>query len=177
MTGPRTDIETGIETAGALLAHAYRMELEAQERYVWLAEQMQTHNNVDLAALFRELARVEGLHAADIEKQMQGMDVPHINPLDYQWPGHESPEALDMGDMHYLMTPHQALKLALKAEQNAYDFFDRLLKATDDPDVKHFAAEFAEEEREHVDLVLRELQKYPETAEPREDIDPPVAQG
>lgn len=166
-----------IETAGELLAHAHQMELEAQERYVWLAEQMQTHNNVELAVLFCELARVEGLHAADIEKQMLGMDVPHIRPPDYQWPDRESPEAVDMGDMDYLMTPHQALKLALKAERNAFDFFDRLLKATDDPDIIRFASEFAEEEQEHVELVLRELKKYPEGADAPEDMDPPVAQG
>lgn len=166
-----------IATAGDLLAHAHQMELDAQERYVWLAEQMQTHNNVELAGLFCELARVEGLHAADIEKQMLGMDVPYIRPSDYQWPGRESPEAIDMGDVDYLMTPRRALQLALKAEQNAFDFFDRLLKATDDPEIIRFATEFAEEEQEHVELVLRELKKYPDTGEPREDMDPPVAQG
>ena len=175
MTG--TEAAATIATAGVLLAHAYQMELEAQERYVYLAEQMEMHNNVNLAELFRELARVEGLHANDILEQMKGMDVPHIGALDYKWPGSESPEALDMGDMHYMMTPRQALLLALKAEQNAFDFFDQLLKATNDPQVKHFAAEFAEEEQEHVELVLRELKKYPETkASMREDMDPPAQQ-
>lgn len=174
-----TSAETtaAIETAGELLAHAYEMELEAQERYGYLAEQMEAHNNIDLAKLFRELARVEGLHASEILEQMKGMDVPHIRPLDYKWPGTESPEALDMGDMHYMMTPRQALLLALKAEQNAFDFFDHLLKATGDPEIKRFAAEFAEEEQEHVELVLKELNKYPKTNElPREDMDPAISQ-
>lgn len=172
-----TDSTSAIATAGELLAHAYQMELEAQERYGYLAEQMEVHNNTDLARLFRELARVEGLHASDILEQMKGMDVPQIRPLDYRWPGSESPEALDMGEMHYMMTPRQALLLALKAEQNAFDFFDLLLKATGDPEIKNFAAEFAEEEQEHVELVLRELKKYPETDElPREDMDPPIPQ-
>jgi len=166
-----------IETAGELLAHAYQMELEAQERYVYLAEQMEMHNNVDLAKLFRELARVEGIHASDILEQMKGMEVSQIRPLDYKWSGSESPEMIDMGDMHYMMTPHQALMLALKAEQNAFDFFDHLVKSTDNQEIKQFAAEFAEEEQEHVELVLKELKKHPETDErPREDMDPPTQQ-
>ena len=175
MTGIGTT--AAIRTVGELLAHAYQMELEAQERYAHLAEQMDVHNNTDLAGLFRELARVEGSHAGDILEQMKGMDIPQINPLDYKWPSNESPEALDMGDMHYMMTPRQALLLALKAEQKAFDLFDHLSKATGDPDVERFATEFAQEEREHVELVLRELRKYPEPDEqPRDDMDPPVPQ-
>lgn len=166
-----------IETAGELLAHAYQMELEAQERYNYLADQMDMHNNLDLAKLFRELARVEGIHASDILEQMKTMQVPQISPLNYKWSGIESPEAIDMGDMHYLMTPRQALLLALKAEQNAFEFFDYLLKSTDDQEIRHFTAEFAEEEQEHVELVLKELKKYPESGErTREDMDPPTQQ-
>ena len=166
-----------IETAGELLAHAYQMELEAQERYGYLADQMEVHNNVDLTKLFRELASVEGLHASDILEQMKDMQVPQIRPLDYKWSGRESPETIDMGDMHYMMSPRQALLLALKAEQSAFDFFNYLLKSTDNQEIRHFAAEFAEEEQEHVELVLRELKKYPESEESiREDMDPPTQQ-
>lgn len=163
-----------IETAGELLAHAYQMELDAQERYTFLADQMDQHNNTDLAKLFRELSRVEGLHAQDILEQMKGMDIPEIRPLEFKWPGQESPEALDMGEMHYMMTPRQALLLALEAEQNAHDFFMHLLRVTEDKDVRGFAEEFAEEEAEHVELVERELRKYPESRErQRDDLDPP----
>jgi len=166
-----------IETAGELLANAYQMELEAQERYGYLADQMQMHNNVDLTKLFRELARVEGIHASGILEQMKDMQVPQIRPPDYKWSGGESPEVVDMGDMHYMMSPRQALLLALKAEQSAFEFFDYLLKSTDNQEIRHFAAEFAEEEQEHVELVLRELKKYPESDEPaREDMDPPTQQ-
>ncbi len=165
-----------ISSAGELLAHAYQMELDAQERYDFLADQMETHNNTGLARLFRELSRIEGLHANDIAEQMKGMDIPEIRPVDFKFPGEESPEALDMGDMHYLMTPRQALQLALRAEQNAFAFFNHILKVTTDEEVKGFAAEFAEEEEEHVELVLRELSKYPESEErQREDLDPPVS--
>ncbi len=162
-----------IATVGELLAHAHAMELEAQERYEFLARQMETHNNRELARLFQTLARVEGKHAREIEERMKGMDVPEIGPLDFRWEGAESPEALDLGDMDYLMSPRRALLLALAAEQRAHAFFAGLLERTADEGIRRFAAEFAEEEREHVDRVHRELRKYPEEDDRRhEDMDP-----
>ncbi len=170
--------EPKIESAGELLAHAYQMELEAQERYEMLAAQMKAHNNTDLGKLFAKLSVLEGIHATDILEQMAGMDIPQIDPLNMKWEGQESPEALDIGDMHYMMTPREALLLALKAEENAFEFFSHLLKSTTDPEVKHFAAEFAEEEEEHVEMVLKELKKYPESdASPLDDMDDAVDQG
>ncbi len=167
-----------IETAGELLAHAYQMEMEAQERYKQLAQQMKVHNNTDLAKLFENLAVVEGVHAKEILEQMTGMDIPHIDPLDMKWKGLESPEALDFGDMHYTMTPREALLLALKAEENAFEFFHHLLKSTTDPDIIHFASEFAEEEEEHVVMVKKELEKYPDTENSKlDDMDQAIDQG
>ena len=64
-----------ISSVAELLAHAYHMELEAQERYRYLAEQMEVHNNSELASLFRKLSEVEGIHAKDILQQMQSMNV------------------------------------------------------------------------------------------------------
>ncbi len=162
-----------IATAGELLAHAYEMEIEAQERYELLARQMETHNNMDLARLFQTLARVEGKHAREIRDQMKEMAVPEPGSFDFKWTGAESPEALDPGEMDYLMTPRQALLLALAAEERAHAFFAALLEKAEDADVRRFAAEFAEEERGHVNRVRRELRKYPDDQQPaREDMDP-----
>lgn len=175
MTRAKTKPMVG--TAAELLVYAHQMELEAQERYTDLADQMDTHNNDDLAKVFRMLAWVEGLHAREIKNRMKGMEVPKIGSLDFNWPNQESPEALDLGDMHYMMTPRQALLLALRAEQDAAAFFTGLRDGADDPTVKALAREFAEEESEHVELVLKELEKYPDTgATPIDDMDPPIAQ-
>ncbi|MGI9422718.1 MAG: ferritin-like domain-containing protein, partial [Hyphomicrobiaceae bacterium] len=87
-------------------------------------------------------------------------------------------ESIDLGAVSYIMTPREALQLALDAERRAYDFFDQLRVATRDKDIEQLATEFAEEEREHVDLVLAELAKVPASDDiPRDDMDPPVAQG
>ncbi len=163
-----------IDSAAELLAHACQMELEAEERYQYLAEQMDVHNNPDLANLFRELSREEGRHASEIRGRIEEMGGPDTVLQDYKWPGFESPETVDLGAMHYMMTPRQALLLALRAEENAFSFFSHLLEVATDEDVKRFAAEFAEEEKHHVEMVHRELEKYPDTGRPaRDDMDMP----
>jgi len=177
MSGNGEGATSGTAQLGKLLAHAYQMEMEAQERYEMLADQMEVHNNPHLEKLFRELARVEGLHAQDILEEMKNRDVPELTALQYEWSGDDSPEAVDFTAVRHQMVPWQALQLALKAEQNAQNFFEEFSRSTDDPDTKRFADEFAEEEKEHVELVLQLLEKYPEPkGELIEDLDPPTGQ-
>ncbi len=70
--------ETLMKTKNELLAHAHQMELEAEERYKFLADLMESHNNKDLAKLFSKLSWIEGLHAKEIAEQMAGSDVPEL---------------------------------------------------------------------------------------------------
>ncbi|MDP6573872.1 MAG: ferritin family protein [Rhodospirillales bacterium] len=159
------------------LAHAYAIEREAEERYIELADQMETHNNPAVAEIFRKLARVEGLHALQILDQAGDRELPHIPPWEYRWRGTESPEAIDAADIHYLMTPHHALGLALKAEERALRFFSAVAASQKDAEVRKLAEEFAEDEREHVRLVKEWLVKIPEPAEDwAEDPDPSASQ-
>jgi len=160
------------DNVATLLSWAHQMELDAQERYSMLADQMEAHNNTELAQIFRNLARVEGLHAAEIRQQMQQIGAPILDEHEIDWGDGEAPETVDLGDVDYLMTPHEALQLALKAEQRAKAFFDDLLARASDDEVRRFAREFATEEQEHVALVLEELAKYPATPRP-DDPDPP----
>ena len=150
-----------LATTAELLAHAFLVETEASERYGLLADQMETHNNPEVAALFRKLERIEGLHADKIRARAGETPLPTIKPWESKWPGPESPEAVDLGEAHYLMTPWQALQMALKAEKNAFAFFDAMARTATDPEIKDLATEFAEEELEHVHLVLEELKKHP----------------
>ena len=53
------------------MARAYTMEIEAQERYQQFAEQLETHNNTEVAQVFRKLAEIEGKHAKHILSQMR----------------------------------------------------------------------------------------------------------
>jgi rubrerythrin len=151
-----------IASVAELLAHAYRIEVDAEERYQLLADQMETHNNPELAQLFRKFAGHEAHHAEEIKEQMQGMGIPELKPWDHKWQSDESPEAVDITRLRYNMTPWHALQLALKAERNAFDFFDRIARAAPDPELRKWAEEFRAEEAEHVEFVLKELTKHPE---------------
>ena len=169
--------ELGISSPEELLAHALMIEVEAEERYDLLATQMEVHNNPELAAIFRKLAVIEGKHAEEIRQRTVGMDIPKLSPWQYQWPDMESPEAADLSQAHYRMTPWHALQLALKAEQRAHQFFAALARDTADAEVRKLAEEFAEEEAEHVRLVEQLLAKHREP-DPHwaEDPDPAIHQ-
>jgi rubrerythrin len=143
-----------------------------------LADQMEMHNNPALVDVFRGLARAEGIHRDEICRMAGDFDVAaHARKAARWWLG-ESPESADLGAAHYLMTPHDALQMALAAEQAALEFFRELLVGTRDPEVRRFAAELVEEEAGHVALCQRLLQGCLPSAgdRPAGDPDPPVSQ-
>ena len=166
-----------ISSLADLFAAAYQIEADAAERYELLATQMETHNNPELASLFRDLARAEGIHRDEIRRLAGPIDVDVLTQRRFTWGRDESPEDADLGAVHYLMKPWHALQLALTAEKRALAFFTSIAGTTKDPKVKAMADEFVEEEAEHVNLVYRLLRKYPEPPEQwAQDPDSPVAQ-
>ena len=175
MTGesaPRNQpLEARRLTLEELLAHAFAIEQEAMDRYAELADQMDVHNNEDVATVFRKLREVEEKHARQIADRMTGLNIPEIPPDSYAWPGLEAPETVDYADAHYLMTPWHALKMALTGEQQAFDFFDGVARVAENHDVRALAREFAEDERDHVRMVEDLLAKQSEPA-PGWDDDP-----
>jgi rubrerythrin len=160
-------------TLEEFMAYACAMEVEATERYADLAEQMDTHNNREVAELFARLARIEGRHRDQIMQQMGWTDPPATRSV--RWESPEGPETTDFGDLHYLMTPFHALKLAGHNERRAAEFFEHFASASLPAAVREAAAEMAAEEREHVRLIEEWLAQFPEP-EPGwdEDPDPPA---
>jgi rubrerythrin len=161
-----------------LLAVAYRIELDAVERYGVLADQMETHNNPELTKIFRDLSKAESIHATEIREMAGDADLNgRANALHAIWRKGESPEEVDLGAAHYLMTPWHALQLCLAGEKRALAFFTSIAEKAKDAKVKEMAAELVEEEAEHVNLVYRLLRKYPEPTDSWcQDGDPPAAQ-
>lgn len=166
-----------IDSLADLLTVAYRIEADAVERYKLLADQMETHNNPELVEIFRDLAKAEGFHAEEIRQQAGNIDVvARANRLP-AWGRGDGPEEADMSAAHYMMTPWHALQLALAGEKRALAFFNKIVETTTDEKIKEMAAEFVEEEAEHVNLVHRLLRKYP--APPSSwpsDSDPAISQ-
>ena len=160
-------------TVEQFMAYACAMEVEATERYAELGELMDTHHNREVAELFAKLARIEGKHRDQIMRQMGWATPPATSS--FRWETPEGPETTDYGDLHYLMTPYHALKLAQHNERRAAEFFEHFAVAKLPAAVRESAAEMAAEEREHVRLIEEWLARFPEP-EPGwdEDPDPPA---
>ena len=162
-----------VPTLEDFMARAYAMELEATERYAQFAEQLDTHNNREVAQMFRKLAAVEALHAKRILEEMGWPSMPALPPA-YAWEGSEAPETAPFDSVHYLMQPHHALEIALRCELQAQKYFEDIAAGEAPPSVRRAAVEMADEEREHVRLIRDWLKRVPE---PRagwdEDPDPP----
>lgn len=133
-----------------LLLHALVIELEAAERYKQLADMMEQTGNRKVARIFQKMADIEARHADIIDEQIRGRRLPVIAPSQYHWRGPEAPENTDSARLFHLMTPEQALSLALDNEKRAYEFFSDVVDDSTDERVREMAAEFAAEEEQHV---------------------------
>jgi rubrerythrin len=88
--------------------------------------------------------------------------LPVLRGSQYKWLDSGPPESGARELVFRLMTPRQALAIALHAEQRAQAFFEHAYWSAADPAVRALAKEMAAEEREHVALVARELAATPE---------------
>jgi rubrerythrin len=157
------------------MAQALVMEFEAQQRYAEFADAMETHNNLEVAALFRKMADIEGRHAAQIMAEMGWTPATAPRPGAAAWKGYEAPETAAGDEVHSLMRPFHALELALANEQRAERFFAQLARAASTAAVRKAARELQAEEREHVELVRAWMKKVPQPdADWANDPDPPV---
>jgi rubrerythrin len=164
-----------INSVGELLAHARVMETEAYECYLDLAEQMEVHNNNEVADLFRQLASEEKKHVDKVDMRAGDEQVPHMAPWDFKSFETESHGLTGAREVHYMMTPYHALALALRAEQRSLDFFTQVVETASDAQTLEMARDLMEEERHHVELIKQWLAKEPKPEENwDEDPDPPV---
>ncbi|MBT8103977.1 MAG: ferritin family protein [Gammaproteobacteria bacterium] len=133
-----------------LLLHALVIELEAKHRYSELANMMAEIGNRKVSRIFSKMSSIEAKHARDIEEQIKGQKLPILTPSEYTWQGPEAPENTDSNRLFHLMTPCQALELALSNEKRAYEFYNDVVDDSTDERVREVAADFAVEEEQHV---------------------------
>jgi rubrerythrin len=156
------------------LAFSVALEEEAAERHDELADMMEVHHNPEVAATFRKLAGYSRLHAAEIREHAKDRELPKIAPWDFGWETMEGPETADVASVDYLMTARRALKIAMGNEQRAHDFYAGIGRESPSAEVRRLAAEFAEEEKGHLELLRQWMASLPEdSARPAFDPDPP----
>lgn len=162
------------QTIEELMLQALAIEREAVARYEELADMMATHNNREVAELFRRMAGYERLHVEHILAEMgwaEDMVTPRQGGM---WTTPESPEAVPIEEMHYLMQPWHALQLALAAERRAQGFFAMLAAGARSEGVRRAAEQMRDEEAEHVALVESWLGRVQRPADDwAVDPDPP----
>jgi rubrerythrin len=168
-----------IESVPELLVHALELEHESAERYRLLAESMAVHHNAEVADLFRRMADMSEAHASQVTARAEGLLLPEIAPWDFKWSSPGSPEdhSPDDVEVSYLMTPQQALRLALHNEIRGRDFYAHVASSSPSPAVRAIAGEMAEEEAQHVELLKDWIAQEDPTSEIPTDLDPPNVPG
>lgn len=143
-------------------AHALAIEREAAARYREFAAQMADHDKEDLASLFARLAAMEQEHARLLEEKLGAVRPPEIPEGQYRWLDQGAPETAAHEWIFRLLTPYDALRIALAGEQRARAFFERIAAETTDQGLRAVAIEMADEEAEHVRRVERALAHEPD---------------
>jgi len=151
-----------IRTPTELYAHAIAIEREAAERYSELAQRMSDLGDENVAALFRQLAVFEAEHLDTLEARTAGLDVPRIAAGEYAWLDTGTPETAARELVFRLLTPRQALAIALDAERRAQQFFADVRATATDPALRALAQEMAAEEQGHIAMVAQAIARTPE---------------
>ena len=172
LSGPDFAAEVTPRTLAELMAVALEMESEAAQRYAEFADAMETHNNPEVAALFRKMANIETGHAQAIMSEMGWREPPPSRGFGAAV--YEGPETPRLEDAHYLMQPYHALTIALACEERAERFYAQLASTVDVESVREAARVLQGEEREHVELIRAWMNKVEKPADDWfVDPDPP----
>jgi rubrerythrin len=103
-----------------------------------------------VAELFEALAQMESAHHARLQERARDRIPAPVKPWEYRWIDPERSRGGAAGAVHYLMSPHHALRLALANEERARAFFESVAESfACGEEVRHMAWEFAAEEKEH----------------------------
>ena len=92
----------------------------------------------------------------------EALPLPRINENEYHWLDTGAPETAARELVFRMMTPHNALAIALGAEKRAQAFFEHVLAGAEDPALRALAREMAADEREHVAMIEELLARTPE---------------
>lgn len=175
---PREGPRRRVGSVSALYAHAMAIEREAVARYREFAAHMAEHGNDTVAELFSNLARFGIEHAYHLAKKNAGMALPKLAAGEYSWLDQEAPVPEAHAFVLRMLTPRMALEIALRAEQRAKAFFDKVIDESTDASIREVALEMARGEQAHIAWVTEALARVPKAYQPTEEQpgDPTIPQ-
>jgi rubrerythrin len=146
-----------IDTLESFLALSMLLEFESADRLTELAIHMREHNATELASLLDELASNSDKHASEIQELSEGHVLPELATLDLTWEGLEGPEVTAYESVTPQTRVNDMLQIALRNEIRGQEFYTRISLRSPDSKVRQLAADFAEEESEHVMLLQQRM--------------------
>jgi rubrerythrin len=147
-----------IGSVAEFYAHALAIEHEAAKCYREFEEHFNSRGDEVLAALCGNLAHFEQDHYELLLDRAKALKLPGLCADRYRWLESGPPECVDHALVFRVAGPRQLLEIALKAENNAFRFFEWVAETTTDGGVRALAGEMAREEAEHVQWVTRALE-------------------
>jgi len=142
-------------------AQALLVEREAAARSLEFAEFLDDRGDTANADLFHKLARYEAQHADELARRSAGLPLPPLPTWRFNWLDDAPPEQVSHGMIFHLMTPYDALKIALGAESRAKALFERMAEGGADVETRRLAHELACEESEHIAWIEEALARTP----------------
>lgn len=139
-----------MESVEVFLAHSIKLEQEAALRFGQLADAMASAGNREVAQLFRRLAEYSRMHMSDARQRAGFREIPQMKSGEFDWPDIESPETAAIWAADPFIGREQALEVALAAESASLTYYRDIRDTTKDPEIHRFAAEFVDEESQHV---------------------------
>ena len=162
-----------IKSPEHLFAQVYAMKCESEDRLQDLMDSLNQHNNSSAADIFSHTIDLIKLSLKNIELRVQGMQLPEIPPWESQWHCDHQPDLVCIENAHYLMSPLQALELALFNERRLLEFFKQQIDNGINQEIRLLADEFLTQEMKltaQMDSWREKLENDP--MEKIEDFDP-----
>lgn len=160
----------GSGAVGEFYARAMAIERAAAERYREFARQMASWGNVRTAELFLRLAHFEAQHAERLSESIAGMGLSSRSRGRLSRAEALASEVPNYEFLYRRVLPQHALLMALASERRAKAFFERERANSADPEIRKLAAEFAQEEAEHIAWLEEALEKEPQPPHPLDEL-------
>jgi len=154
-------------TLPEFLAHAIALEREAADRYLELADMMESYRNDSVSALFRDMVGYSRLHHDSIVERARGIALPALKANEYRW--RTPPEAGGDEAFDWRIDAWSALVYARENEERALAYYTEVGTHATDAEVRRLATEFAAEETEHVQALDDWLARTPRPGTPWRD--------